>query len=86
MLNNHTILIKDNADPAPTRHNAVEKTWERTMVQSDIDHCLSRIAEEERLAEKAPSGEAAQPHLQLVMLYRAQLKMLLRRQPSSDVA
>ncbi|MBW8752611.1 MAG: hypothetical protein JF595_00430 [Sphingomonadales bacterium] len=53
-------------------------------MDSDIEHCLDRIAAEESLAHRAASDEAADVHHQVVMLYKAQLTALRRmtRRPS----
>ncbi|HKR93060.1 hypothetical protein [Novosphingobium sp.] len=47
-------------------------------MSEEIDYCKSRIASEEKLAEQAPSPEAAESHWQLAMLYRVQLNLLTR--------
>ena len=41
-----------------------------------IEHCIGKIAEEERRASRAPSAEVAELHLQKLRLYRAQLAIL----------
>jgi hypothetical protein len=54
-------------------------------MESDVRHCSRRIAEEERLAAETGSPEVAEKHLQLAMLYKAQLQVLelrLRSSPS----
>lgn len=48
------------------------------MAGDDIKYCELRIAEEERLAQQAPSQEAGVAHSQLAMLYRSQLTALYR--------
>lgn len=45
--------------------------------------CERRIAEEELLSEAAGSPEDAAAHAQLAMLYRAQLRSLLRLRPTA---
>lgn len=50
------------------------------LMEANILHCRERLVEEERLAEEAPSTEAAMVHSQLAMLYRAQLDALKRQQ------
>jgi hypothetical protein len=52
---------------------------EAALLNSDlIHHCRIRIAHEEGCAREAGSPEAAEPHLQLAMLYKAQLELLSR--------
>lgn len=51
---------------------------------ADIEHCLAQIAKEERLASEAGSNEAAEVHSQMAMLYKAQLKLLLRQSTHCD--
>lgn len=48
------------------------------MSHEQIDHCQSRIAEEEQLARLAQSPEVADRHCQLALLYKAQLAVLKR--------
>lgn len=48
------------------------------MIQSDIEYCARRIAEEERLACEAASPEAGVVHSQMAMLYKSQLAALRR--------
>ena len=49
-----------------------------TMSHQQIQHCESRIAEEEQLARSAQSAEVAERHHQMAMLYKAQLAVLKR--------
>lgn len=60
-------------------------------MEKKIEHCLARIAVEERLASQARSTEQAQVHRQVVMLYKAQLANLKRynrlaRAPAGEAA
>ena len=48
------------------------------VIKNDIEYCQFRIAEEERLANQAPSPETRSGHSQLAMLYRSQLTALFR--------
>ena len=48
-------------------------------METDIAYCSRKIAEEEQRAKAAPGPEAAEVHLQLAMLYKAQLNVLTRR-------
>lgn len=50
------------------------------MFKTDILVCSKRVDEEQRLADAAPSLEAGMVHLQMVMLYKAELAMFHRRQ------
>lgn len=49
-----------------------------TMLHDEIAVCERRIAEEEKLGAKAASPEDAAAHFQLALLYKAQLRVLLR--------
>lgn len=49
------------------------------MLRHDIEYCSDTIAQEERLAELAPNREVGCLHLQLAMLYKAELAILLRQ-------
>jgi hypothetical protein len=55
------------------------------VFRADIRVCNERIEHEQRLADAAPSQEAAMVHLQMVMLYKSQLTMLNRRQGTHDL-
>jgi len=48
---------------------------------SDIEHCEKMIAEQKRRAVEASSPEAAESHHQLIMLYKAQHRVLRNRVP-----
>ena len=48
------------------------------MNHDDLEHCRQRICEEELLARSASSVEVAERHLQMAMLYKAQVAVLLR--------
>lgn len=48
-------------------------------MEAEIAYCTRMMAEEERLVVQSPSPEAAEVHHQMLMLYRAQLKLLERR-------
>lgn len=48
-------------------------------MESDIRHCANMLCRERALARTAPSAEIAELHLQLIMLYKAQFKLLRRR-------
>lgn len=48
-------------------------------MEAEVDFCTRMVAEEEKLAGDAPSPEAAEIHHQMLMLYRAQLKLLQRK-------
>lgn len=54
------------------------------MLLEDIEYCRQRIAEEESAARAAPSWEAGCVHQQLVMLYQAQLAVLMKGASSQD--
>jgi hypothetical protein len=54
------------------------------VFRADIRVCSERIDHEQRLADAAPSHEAAMVHLQMAMLYKSQLTMLHRRQATHD--
>jgi hypothetical protein len=56
------------------------------VLHTDIRVCNERIEQEQRLADAAPSGEAAMVHLQMVMLYKTQLTMLNRRRAMHDIS
>lgn len=56
------------------------------MKLKDIAFCERRIAEEELLSRAAVSAEDAAAHSQLALLYKAQLRLLLRMRPESDFA
>ena len=45
-------------------------------MEDDLQHCRTMIADQERLAAKAISGEAAEAHPQMAMLYQQQLERL----------
>jgi hypothetical protein len=57
------------------------------MAKDDLEYCRGRIVEETLQAQSAPSPEAAEKHLQMAMLYRAQLAVLTRaaRRPEERV-
>ena len=48
------------------------------MQQDQIGFCRRRIAEEERLGNQSKNPEEAASHFQLALLYKAQLRVLLR--------
>jgi hypothetical protein len=48
-------------------------------MESDIRHCANMLCRERALARTAPSTETAELHHQLIMLYKAQFKLLRRR-------
>jgi hypothetical protein len=48
------------------------------MNDDAIEHCKTRIAEEEHLFFTAGSPEAGETHAQLAMLYKVQLAVLTR--------
>ena len=48
------------------------------MVDDDARFCETQILKEERLAQGAPSPEAAEMHHQAAMLYKIQLAVLTR--------
>jgi hypothetical protein len=48
------------------------------MDQENIGFCRRRIAEEERLGAAAQTPEDAAAHFQLALLYKAQLRILMR--------
>jgi hypothetical protein len=54
------------------------------MLIDDIEYCSRKISEEERRAETAPSPESGCVHLQLAMLYKAQLASMLRHLPEEE--
>lgn len=54
-------------------------------MEQDVRHCAKMIAEERRLAQAAPSIEAAEVHNQLAMLYEAQLRVLTQRARENSV-
>lgn len=57
------------------------------MLKDDITHCRGRISVEERSARTAPTEEQRERHLQVAMLYRAQLAVLERRlRPALEAA
>jgi hypothetical protein len=58
--------------------NLRTKQEDGTM-ESDIRHCANMLCRERALARSAPSAEIAELHLQLIMLYKAQFKLLRRR-------
>jgi hypothetical protein len=49
------------------------------VFHADISVCNERIEQEQRLADAAPSDEAAMAHLQMIMLYKSQIMALSRR-------
>ncbi|MET0181127.1 MAG: hypothetical protein ABW194_11700 [Novosphingobium sp.] len=49
------------------------------MQIDQIEHCRRRVVEEERLAEAASSGDIAERHYQMAMLYKVQLSVLQRK-------
>lgn len=54
-------------------------------MEQDVRHCARMIAQERRLAQAAPSMEAAEVHHQMAMLYEAQLRVLTQRARSNSV-
>jgi hypothetical protein len=50
------------------------------MLEDDILACSKKADEEQKLAEAAPSLEAGMVHLQMAMLYKAEVAMLYRQQ------
>lgn len=50
----------------------------------DVQHQNEMIAKQNQLAVEAPSPEAAELHLQLMSLYKAQLEMCERRYAKPD--
>jgi hypothetical protein len=49
------------------------------MMETELRHCARMMCRERGLARAAPSPEVAQVHLQLIMLYKAQYRVLKRR-------
>jgi hypothetical protein len=55
------------------------------MLEDEILACSKKADEEQKLADAAPSLEAGMVHMQMAMLYKAELAMLYRRQRSSQL-
>ena len=55
------------------------------MLEDEILACSIKADEEQKLADAAPSLEAGMVHLQMAMLYKAELAMLYCRHRSSQM-